>query len=695
LKKLLTILFFCYSFVHSSAQKTSLASEKDTSEVSFTSYRIKSDDDIPRNAKRQLKKGDHYYSLGTGKYEKALAHYKMAFTLAPDNAYIDYKIGLCYLMMSNKKYKSIMYLDKAYNQNKKVSNDIHYYLGKAHHFNQDYEKAIEEFKNSKKEYQKAHKNNHVSKAEFDDHMMLIERNILESTNALEMSKKPEKVTVENIGDSINSKYADYDPFINKEGNLMIFTSRREDTRGKGKAEVDNNYFEDIYMSKKIDGVWSKAKKMEGNFNKKTNDAVIGISPDAKKIFIYRDAHKGDIYMANFNSKKGSWDNPKPIKEINSEHHESSAALSLDENTLYFVSDRPGGFGGRDIYYVEKSSNGEHWSSPKNIGGVVNTPFDEERVFMHPNGKTLYFASKGHNSIGGYDIFSTEKLHDGSWSKPENLGYPINSVDDDISFTTTIDGEIGYLSSFRSPSKGDRDIFVIYFGVSNKKGNLSKEDDLIYVVPTKKQEKEIAENEKLKLDSIDEEDGEMIVLEEKMNHLEEEIAELNAQIENSTNKKEIKKLKGQVESKIIELEEYKNEYLTLAENKKENYINPSDSLSLLSAQDSTYLKLLEDTTLLSENDLKENISQKINSDSRLNDDIQATDIQLNKNDTTESQTDLANNQNNGSQSSNLNDGTNGSQSDLASNQNNNANQNNGSQSSNYSWAKYWFTIQQLE
>ena len=148
-------------------------------------------------------------------------------------------------------------------------------------------------------------------------------------------------------------------------------------------------------------------------------------------------------------------------DVNTKAWETHCALTADGNTLYFVSDRKDGVGGRDLYRVVKLPTGE-WSKAQNLGGVVNTPYDEDGVFIHPNGRTLYFSSKGHNSMGGFDIFTSELGDDGTWSKPENIGAPLNTVDDEVFFVTTADGRRGYFSSDKNGGYGEKDIYFVDF-----------------------------------------------------------------------------------------------------------------------------------------------------------------------------------------------------------------------------------------
>ena len=536
------------------AKIDSLAS--DSSIHLFGSYNFRDDKNIPYLAKRQIHKGDLYFNLGPGKYDKAMYHYKKAFTIDPNIAYLDFKIGQCYLLMRHNKSRSILYLEKAFHQNKRVSKEIHYYLGRSHQINTDYPRAIIEYEKSISEYRKAHRNDHISLAEKHEHQELIAKQIDECKFAVLLKEDPKKVLIENVGDSINSEYSEYNPFISADESIMMFTSRRKGTRGGGKAEVDHVFYEDIYLSYNKNGLWSEAKQMKNNFNKKTNDAIIGLSHDGKEIFLYRDTKHGDIYLAN--REDDTWTRPMPIKEINTGYQESSACFSFDKQTIYFVSDKPGGYGGRDIYYSNKKDDGT-WGIPLNLGRTINTKYDEERLYIHPNGKTIFFSSKGHNSMGGYDIFLSELDENGEWGKPENLGYPINGPDDEISFVITAEGNRGYYSSYRPGGKGDRDIYLIRFGISSKIGIFNREDDLLSKKKLMKKEEFMAEVNKIGITPIGLEDVSPILPNETMTNIHDmadlwdaEIAELLALLENATDPQEIKDLERRVRVKREEL-----------------------------------------------------------------------------------------------------------------------------------------------
>lgn len=441
------------------------AQKKDSTVSKFKTEFISLDNDLSEKAIKYVKRGDFIYSMGPLKYERALEEYFKALELSPDNSLLNFKVGFCYLNINQFKSRSILYLEKALSvTGKKVDPKLRYYLGKAYQVNHNPERAIEEYKKYILEVKKELKpETKGAPLEIIELSRLQEKDIGEAykkidecKNLLKFYKTPVKVKLFNLGDSVNSPYAEYDPFISLDEADLYFTTRRPTTKGGGRAEKDGEFYEDIYVVHKKNGNWGKARPMRG-INKKTNDAITGLSFDGTKMFIYRDVNGGDIYLSEL---KGSWSKLSNIKEINSEFHESSACISVDGKTLYFVSDRPGGEGGRDIYMSELDAEGK-WKKPVNLGPDINTSFDEDRIYVHPYTKALFFSSKGHNSLGGYDIFVCN-YENGAWVKPKNLGYPINDVDDDFSFVVTDDMKHGYYSSFKENGKGDKDIYFIDF-----------------------------------------------------------------------------------------------------------------------------------------------------------------------------------------------------------------------------------------
>jgi hypothetical protein len=252
-----------------------------------------------------------------------------------------------------------------------------------------------------------------------------------------------------------------------------------------KMDVWGKYFEDVYYTEVKNGIWQAPKNIGQPINSETHDACVAVSADLQQMIIYRttpDGTSGDLYHSEA-TEKGWGELVKFGPEINSEAREFSATFNLENNTIYFSSDREGGYGGRDIYRVVKLPNGK-WSKPWNLGPTINTAFDEDAPFLHINGKTLYFSSKGHETMGEYDVFETHINADGKFSKPENLGHPINTVGDDIFFVLSPDGKHGYYSSLNEhPTEVGYESEDIYFidmrysesDLKVRKGKITSED----------------------------------------------------------------------------------------------------------------------------------------------------------------------------------------------------------------------------
>lgn len=271
-----------------------------------------------------------------------------------------------------------------------------------------------------------------------------------------------KTTISNLGKEINSSFDDYAPVISADGSLMYFTSRRPVTEKeirKNSPSKENIYFTSFNTKNQK---WAKPELLSSPINKfgRFNSAV-ALSNDGQRIFIYRDNKlgKGNIYESNFNGEL--WTEPVKLPEpINSKFLETSASITADGNTIYFVSNRDGGQGGLDIWYCSKNDEG-NWGKAINMGSTINSPSDEEGVFIHPDGKTLYFSSRGHQGFGGYDIFYSQFV-DNKWTKPKNLGENINTSNDDVYFVMEANGKVGYYSSIKKEGLGEKDIYRIDF-----------------------------------------------------------------------------------------------------------------------------------------------------------------------------------------------------------------------------------------
>ncbi len=229
---------------------------------------------------------------------------------------------------------------------------------------------------------------------------------------------------------------------------------------KAKADPkDGASYEDVYVSYNKGGTWSTSISLGAPIDTKSHDATAGLSPDGQTLFIYRTNQNGDLYQTHFNNNL--WTQPERMSDkINSVGKESSLAVSADGKVIYFTSDKLGGYGMGDIYKTILSSDGK-WTDAQNLGPTVNTQYDEQGVFLSPDGVALYFSSTGHNTMGGYDIFKT--IYDGGqWTVPENLGYPINTPGDDVYFVMPSNKKHAYYSSDQNGGMGDMDIYMITF-----------------------------------------------------------------------------------------------------------------------------------------------------------------------------------------------------------------------------------------
>jgi outer membrane protein OmpA-like peptidoglycan-associated protein len=271
--------------------------------------------------------------------------------------------------------------------------------------------------------------------------------------ALDYAAKKEvslyKFEPQNLGDSVNSAVAEYYPTIALDGKTLIFTRRV------------NNTNEDFYESHKLDNGWSQAKALVGNINSNNNEGALNISQDGQWLLFtgcnFPDSYGScDLYISYLTNQ--GWSTPENLgSNFNTEFWESTPSLSPDKRDLYFTSNRPGGYGGNDIYVSHRQDNG-HWSPPENMGPTINTAGDESAPFIHADNLTLYFTSNGLPGYGGDDLFVVRKNADGKWGEPENLGYPINTIENEGSLVVSSDGKTAYYASDRSDSRGQLDLY---------------------------------------------------------------------------------------------------------------------------------------------------------------------------------------------------------------------------------------------
>jgi len=421
-----------------------------------------------REAWRNIKKGDDYYGMETKTgYQAALNFYQKAYDYNSNVPELNYKLGACYLH-SHEKYKALQYLNEAWKQKPEIAPDILLLKARALQYHYEFEEAITQYQKYKGTLDPQILNQQEEE---------LNRRIQECRRARKMVNNPTRAVIDNMGKVINTQYPEYSPLISADGQMMIFTSRRPSTTGGKIDPYDMKYYEDIYISHKDNGQWSKPECMDEPLNTDDHDATVGISYDGQHLFLFKDKRNGDIYESILIGDR--WSKPRRLpRKINSSFHESSGCYSFDGKSFYFVSENPDeSYGKKDIYVSRLKENGS-WSDPENIGATVNTPYNEEGVFLVPDGRTMYFSSEGHSTMGGYDVFRTQKDEQGNWSTPENLGYPVNTPDDDVFFVITASGKYGYMSSARKGGYGSTDIYKITFLSKEKPQFHSTEDHLI-------------------------------------------------------------------------------------------------------------------------------------------------------------------------------------------------------------------------
>ncbi len=292
---------------------------------------------------------------------------------------------------------------------------------------------------------------------------IVQHEIDNCKNASVFLAHPTDLTIYNLGPQVNSKYDDHSPLVTVFQDILYFTSRRPAPR-LSRLE-DGQFPEKVYYTARNKNEWENANPLQIFFKNNDHESALSISADGKELFIFHNDRGGqNLYMSEFIDH--NWQEPRKLPApINSEANETHASLSADKSTLYFTSDREGGLGGIDIYMIKKDANG-NWGEPQNLGPHVNTPFDEETPMIHPDGKTLYFSSEGHNSMGRMDVFYTQKYPDNSWATPVNLGYPINTPDDDFFFVPTLNKHEAYYSSARlTDNYGGSDLYKVVFNES--------------------------------------------------------------------------------------------------------------------------------------------------------------------------------------------------------------------------------------
>lgn len=382
-------------------------------------------------------------------YSDALPIYLQLYEKLPENANLAYRIGACYLNIAGKKNLSVSYLESASKQmsarhkdgtinETSAPYDALYNLGVAYRINYQFDKAKEAFT----DYEKTLLPNDVENIKFINHEIEV------CENAKNVIAKPVDFTIENAGNIFNDEKSNFNPVISHDGKSFVFM-------------VSLKFYDAIMYTRLVNGKWIPPLNITPDLQSDGDLYVSCLSADGTTLLLSRsDKYTSDIYSSTFDGTK--WSKAVKLnKNINTKYWESGGFISEDGNFLVFASDRPGGFGGLDIY-ISKKEKGD-WGPAVNIGPEINTAFNEDRPSLVSNGKTLFFASQDHDNIGGYDIFKSELQSNGIWSKPQNLGYPLNTPDDNIFFMPIGNGKSGYVSLYRDAEGfGKEDIYKVTF-----------------------------------------------------------------------------------------------------------------------------------------------------------------------------------------------------------------------------------------
>lgn len=367
----------------------------------------------------------------------------------------NYEAGRMHLLTVGKD-RAVKYFMRVYRQDPAYRFDIEYLIGRSYQYGEDFDKALDFYNRYKAKL--ANKSNYQGKDKVD--LPVVDRAIFECQNGKEFISSPGDFSIVNIGREINSEFEDYAPVLNENEDEIVFTTRRREDNLNQNVYEDNKPYEDIFIAKKEGGAWTFAKNIGAVVNTPYHESSVALSANGNTLFIFNDEGGGDFFYSE-RQPTGEFGPKIPLPGIiNSSFEEKSISISKDEKTLYFSSNRPGGFGGLDIYRATKDSKGE-WTNVKNLGPKINTELDDDGCFIDYDEVTLYFSSKGRKGMGGYDVFKTTfDPNTNEWSDPVNLGYPINTPDDDIYFVASKDGKRAYYSSVREDGMGYTDIYMI-------------------------------------------------------------------------------------------------------------------------------------------------------------------------------------------------------------------------------------------
>jgi outer membrane protein OmpA-like peptidoglycan-associated protein len=442
--------------------------------VEFKAANFKNDKEGLKKAEDAISKGDEFLALGKEavfqvqspglNFKKALKEYLTAQKFNPSNGVLNFKIGVCYVHSSDPN-KSIEYIQKANSLDHACDPFLSYYLGYTYQLQEKFDEAIKSYEAFETNYKKA-----------DNFSKFVTQRKNECKAAKTFKANPIRAWVDNVG-SLNTEFDDFAPSVSTDGAEIVFTSTRPN--GHTANEV-GGYDADIYTSSLTDGNWSEPKQVAGGLNSTVDDVSNNMSYDGTKMLLHRDNNgQFDIYESRLSGL--NWTDPvlAHFQISSNKSNEKYAAYSNDGWSLYFARDNDSKANGFDVMFsAMQSRQQKDYGAAVAVGnGLVNSKFNDGPVYLHIDGETMYIASEGNESLGGYDIFVSKKVQ-GSWTKPVNMGYPINTPYDDFFFASTANGKFAYIASNRAGGKGGYDIYKVIFWGAEKKPVYDMEDYLL-------------------------------------------------------------------------------------------------------------------------------------------------------------------------------------------------------------------------
>lgn len=460
-------------------------------DVEFKAANFKDDKEGFKKAKEALDLGTESWELGNEAvfqtqdpelhYWKALKQFEKAYKFNDKSADLNFKMGVCYAH-SSYKYESIKYLEAAHKLNPEVSPFMNYYMGFAKHLQGEFDAALGFYQKFETEYRKA-----------DRFGKFVKQRKVECNSAKKLQNEPVRAWVDHVPD-VSTKYNDWAPSVTMDGEMMVLTSDRPNQNQPNEV---GQYDDDIYTTELVDGKWKTPKPIKGKINSPQDEISSNFWFDGTKMLINKINSAGNFDIYETFLKGDTWTEPESFsRNINLKSNDIYGAYSFNGKEIYYSKDKDGGTNGFEIMVsgVMNVKRREYGLPSREM--AVSSTFNDGPVYLHPDGKTMYFASEGHNSMGGYDIFMSKREKSGYWGKPINLGFPINTPYDDFFFAATANGKYAYIASNREGGKGGYDIYKVIFWGPEKSPALATQDYLLASVAKPIQDPELASEVKV-------------------------------------------------------------------------------------------------------------------------------------------------------------------------------------------------------